>query len=44
MTIAETRQTAEHKMARSIEAFKNELHKIRTGRAHPGLLDQVQVD
>ncbi len=44
MTIAETRQTAEHKMARSIEAFKNELHKIRTGRAHPGLLDQVHVD
>jgi ribosome recycling factor len=31
-------------MAKSIEAFKNELHKIRTGRAHPGLLDQVQVD
>ena len=44
MTIAETRQTAEHKMARSVEAFKNELHKIRTGRAHPGLLDQVHVD
>ena len=31
-------------MARSIEAFKAELQKIRTGRAHPGLLDQVQVD
>ena len=28
----------------AIEAFKNELHKIRTGRAHPGLLDQVHVD
>jgi ribosome recycling factor len=31
-------------MARSIEAFKVELQKIRTGRAHPGLLDQVQVE
>jgi ribosome recycling factor len=31
-------------MARSVEAFKGELQKIRTGRAHPGLLDQVHVD
>ena len=31
-------------MAKSIEAFKNELQKIRTGRAHPGILDQVHVD
>ena len=31
-------------LAKSVEAFKNDLHKIRTGRAHPGLLDQVQVD
>ena len=38
------KKTAEQKMARSIEAFKNELQKIRTGRAHPGILDQVQVD
>jgi len=44
MSIAEIRQTAEQKMARSIEAFKSELQKIRTGRAHPGLLDQVHVD
>ena len=44
MTIADTKKTAEQKMAKSVEAFKNELHKIRTGRAHPGLLDQVQVD
>jgi ribosome recycling factor len=44
MSIAEIKQTAEHKMARSIEAFKAELQKIRTGRAHPGLLDQVQVE
>jgi ribosome recycling factor len=43
-SIAEIRKTAETKMAKSIEAFKNELHKIRTGRAHPGLLDQVHID
>jgi ribosome recycling factor len=44
MNIADIKKTAETKMGKSIEAFKNELHKIRTGRAHPGLLDQVQVD
>ena len=44
MTIADIRKTAEQKMGKSVEAFKNELHKIRTGRAHPGLLDQVHVD
>ena len=44
MTIADIKKTAEQKMAKSIESFKNELHKIRTGRAHPGLLDQVHVD
>jgi ribosome recycling factor len=44
MTLPEIKTTAEQKMAKSVEAFKNELHKIRTGRAHPGLLDQVQVD
>ncbi len=44
MTISDIRKTANEKMAKSVEAFKNELHKIRTGRAHPGLLDQVHVD
>jgi ribosome recycling factor len=44
MSIADIKQAAEHKMARSLEAFKAELQKIRTGRAHPGLLDQVQVE
>jgi ribosome recycling factor len=44
MTPADIKKTADTKMAKSIEAFKNELHKIRTGRAHPGLLDQVHVD
>ena len=44
MDIAEIRKTAEHKMGRSLDALKADLHKIRTGRAHPGLLDQVHVD
>ena len=44
MTIADIKQTATDKMGKSVDAFKNELHKIRTGRAHPGLLDQVHVD
>lgn len=44
MTIADIRKTAEQKMARSIESLKGELQKIRTGRAHPGILDQVHVD
>jgi ribosome recycling factor len=44
MSTAEIRQTAEHKMQQSIEAFKNGLTKIRTGRANPLLLDTVHVD
>ena len=44
MSIIEVRKTAETKMARSLESLKNELNKIRTGRAHPGILDQVHVD
>ena len=44
MSISDIKKTAEGKMGKSIESFKNELHKIRTGRAHPGLLDQVHVD
>jgi ribosome recycling factor len=44
MTIADIKKTAEQKMARSVEAFKSELQKIRTGRAHPGILDQVHVE
>ena len=44
MTIADIKTNAQTKMAKSIDAFKGELQKIRTGRAHPGILDQVQVD
>src|SRR5476649_1609414 len=44
MSTADIKKTAETKMARSVEAFKGELQKIRTGRAHPGMLDQIHVD
>lgn len=44
MSIAEIKKTAEQKMARSVEALKGELQKVRTGRAHPGILDQVHVE
>jgi len=43
-TTADIRKTADAKMAKSVEALKTELQKIRTGRAHPGILDQVHVD
>jgi ribosome recycling factor len=44
MTIADIKKTAETKMGKSLEALKQELQKVRTGRAHPGLLDQVHVE
>ena len=44
MSIADIKKNAEQKMLKSIESFKNELSKFRTGRAHPGILDQVQVE
>ena len=44
MSIADIKKNAETKMGRSIEALKSELQKVRTGRAHPGILDQVHVD
>jgi ribosome recycling factor len=42
--LAELRKTTEHKMLKSVEAFKNDLSKVRTGRAHTGLLDHIMVD
>jgi ribosome recycling factor len=44
MTVADIKKSADQKMVRSLEAFKNDLAKIRTGRAHTGLLDHIQVD
>ncbi len=44
MDIAEIRKNTEARMDQSIAVFKNNLTKIRTGRANPALLDSVQVD
>src|SRR3954469_2943878 len=44
MIIAELKKSTEQKMGKSIESFKNDLAKVRTGRAHSGLLDHVMVD
>ena len=44
MSIAEIQKTAKTKMDQSIEAFKNSLSRIRTGRANPALLDTIHVD
>jgi len=42
--ISELKKTTETKMQKSLESLKNDLAKVRTGRAHTGLLDHVQVD
>ena len=44
MTIADIKKTTEAKMDQSIAAFKNNLAKIRTGRANPQLLDTIHVE
>jgi ribosome recycling factor len=44
MMIPELKKTTEQKMQKSVEALKNNLGKVRTGRAHTGLLDHVMVD
>jgi ribosome recycling factor len=44
MPTTQIRAQAEAKMDLSIEAFKNNISKIRTGRANPALLDSVHVD
>ena len=43
-TIADIKKTAESKMTQSLDALRNNLQKIRTGRANPGLLDSIMVD
>lgn len=44
MSVANIRKTTEEKMVKSIESLKTDLQKVRTGRAHTGILDHVQVD
>ena len=42
--ISDVKKTADQKMHRSIDALKADLAKVRTGRAHTGLLDHIHVD
>ena len=42
--ISELKKTLEHKMQKSVETLKTDLAKVRTGRAHTGLLDHVMVE
>jgi ribosome recycling factor len=44
MTVVDVKKTAEQKMQKSIETLKADLAKVRTGRAHVGILDHVHVD
>ena len=44
MSLADVRKSTEQKMHKSLDSLKSSLAKIRTGRAHTGLLDHVQVD
>lgn len=44
MTIADVKKSTEQKMQKSIETLKADLAKVRTGRAHTGILDHIHVD
>src|SRR3954462_14566857 len=44
MNIADLKKSTEQRMGKSVESFKGDLAKVRTGRAHTGLLDHVVVD
>jgi ribosome recycling factor len=42
--IPELKKTTEQKMLKTLDALKHDLAKVRTGRAHTGLLDHIQID
>jgi ribosome recycling factor len=44
MSIGDIRKQATEKMAKSVDTLKHDLAKVRTGRAHPGILDSIRVD
>jgi ribosome recycling factor len=44
MSVADVKKNTEQRMQKSLEALKADLAKVRTGRAHVGILDHVQVD
>jgi ribosome recycling factor len=44
MNIADIRKQTTDKMAKSVDSLKHDLAKVRTGRAHTGLIDHLRVD
>jgi ribosome recycling factor len=44
MTVVDVKKNADQKMHKSIDTLKADLAKVRTGRAHAGILDHVMVD
>ena len=44
MNVADLKKQAEQKMSKSLDTLRSDLGKVRTGRAHTGLLDHIQVD
>ena len=44
MSLADVKKNAQERMIKSIETLKADLAKVRTGRAHTGILDHVMVD
>jgi ribosome recycling factor len=44
MTVADVKKSAEQKMHKTLETLKVDLGKVRTGRAHTGILDHIHVD
>jgi ribosome recycling factor len=43
-SVDQIRKDAENRMTKSLDTLKTDLGKVRTGRAHPGLLENVRVD
>ena len=44
LNVADLKKQVEQKMQKSLEALKHDLAKVRTGRAHAGLLDHIHID
>ena len=42
--VTKVKRNADEKMGKTVEALNADLHKVRTGRAHAGILDHLQVD
>jgi ribosome recycling factor len=44
MSLADVKKNAQERMTKSIETLRSDLAKVRTGRAHTGILDHIMVD